>query len=259
MRVHFPGVLVNADRHTKLTLKIKESVEYRMVKNPPLVKQVAELGEFLHRCCPDQNTWPTALREQQEQEKRKMFRPVFADHCLKGAPAFDNCVMKPMAIFNSPDEQVGNGLLEDVAPAEQSLTHLKMTTKRPMDCEDTKDEHLNNKLVEKLDTGEFVTTWKDEPKVKKSDTRTGYGGSVDAEPGAKPRRNFAPDKRSNLDVEKFQTTWNQVSQRFDIEKEEKGGVIKYSIIMNGNTNATVTLDKNEKSVTLVNKGSHDPR
>merc|ERR1719387_644653 len=144
-----------------------------------------------------------------------MFRPVFADHCLKGAPAFDNCVMKPMAIFNSPDEQVGNGLLEDVAPAEQSLTHVKMATKRPMDCEDTKA-------------------------------------------GAKPRRNFAPDKRSNLNIEAFRATWGQVSGRFDIEEsEESPGVIKYSIkIQNGG--ATVTLDTNQRSATLVNQGSSNP-
>jgi hypothetical protein len=254
MRTHFPGVLVNADRHAKITSKIKESVEYRTLQNNALVKQVTALGEFLHRCCADQNTWPTALREQTTQEKQKLFRVVLADNCLKGAPAFDNCVMKPLAIFNSADEQVGDGLLEDVEPAEQSLTHLKMATKRPLDCEDTREEHLNNKLVEKLATGEHVTKWIDEPKVKKSDTRTGYGGSVDTEPGAKPRRNFAPDKRSNLEVEAFRTTWGQTSDRFDMDESENAGVIKYSI-NDMNEGATVTLDMNERSATLVNQGT----
>ena len=37
-------VLVNADRHAKLTKKIKESVEYRTLEKQELVTQVVPLG-----------------------------------------------------------------------------------------------------------------------------------------------------------------------------------------------------------------------
>merc|ERR1719473_2602839 len=117
MRVHFPGVLVNKDRHEKLTKKIKESVEYRTLHNVELVTGVVALGEFLHRCCPDQNSWPTALSEQTKQEKNGMFRMVFADFALPRSPAFDNCVMKPVAIFNSPHDRVSNGKLDGIDDA----------------------------------------------------------------------------------------------------------------------------------------------
>jgi len=212
------------------------------------------LGEFLHRCCQDQNSWPTALRDQLDQEKRGIFRMVYADHVLPRAPAFDNCVMKPVAIFNSPNDRVGGGRLDGIEDEEQAVTHLKMATKRPMDCEDTKSEHLNSSLIEQLPDGAYVTKWVVEPTIKKTDTRTGYGGSVDQEPGAKPRsRNKASDKRSNLDLQEFRMTWSQVSMRFDVkESEPSEGVIKYEITI-GNGKATVTLNTKEKTATLANQ------
>jgi hypothetical protein len=255
MRVHFPGVLVNKDRHAMLTKKIKESVEYRTLSKQELVTQVVELGEFLHRCCHDQNSWPTALREQLEQEKRGIFRIVFADYLSsRGAPTFDNSVMKPYAIFNSPDERMGGGKLDGIQDEEQTITHLKMATKRPLDCDDTKGEHLSNDNNERIADDEYVTKWVKEPTVKKTDTRTGYGGSVDTEPGAKPRaRNSAPDKRSNLNVDEFLKTWDQVSGRFDVEKEETSEGITKFCMTNMNGKATVTLNKKEKSATLSNQ------
>jgi hypothetical protein len=251
--------LVNKDRHEKITKKIKESVEYRTLNKQELVTQVVALGEFLHRCCHDQNSWPTALREQMDQEKRGIFRMVFADHVIPRAPAFDNCVMKAVAIFNSPHDRVGDGLLEGIEPQEQAVTHMKMATKRPMDCEDTKQEHLSSSLIEKLNDDEYVTKWVAEPTIKKSDTRTGYGGSVDTEPGAKPGRprNMAPVKRSNLDPEKFLTTWRQVATRFDFtENTDTDGVTKIEITANDGK-ATVTLNMRDKTATLANQ-SMDP-
>jgi hypothetical protein len=253
MRAHFPGVLVNADRHKKLTKKIQESVEYRTLQHQALVTQVVSLGEYLHRCSHDQNSWPTALREQLNQEKKEEFRMVFADHAVPKAPDFDKCVMKPFAIFNSSTERVGDGSLPDVSPEDQPTTHLKMATKRPMDCEDTKQEHLNSVTLEKTSDGEYVTKWVQEPQIKKSDNRTGYGGSVDTEPGAKPRaRNFAPDKRSNLDVDLFRKNWIQLTNDKNMTTDDStDGVIKYVISINEQPAATVTLDLKGRSATLV--------
>jgi hypothetical protein len=260
MRAHFPGVLVNKDRHEKLTKKIKESVEYRTLNDQALKEQVVSLGEFLHRCCPDQNSWPTALKEQLDQEKKGEFRMVFADHFHRGAPAFDNCVMKPVAIFNSPHDRSGAGVLDDASEAEQATTHLKMATKRPMDCEDTKAEHENNNdIYETLKDGEYVTKWVEEPKIKKGDNRTGFGGSVDTEPGAKPRaRNLAPDKRSNLNVQKFLASWEQVSRaHVEDPPNEQGGVITYEI-KHMNSTAMVTINKNDSTATLVQGTQPNP-
>jgi hypothetical protein len=179
---------------------------------------------------------------------------VFADFALPRSPAFDNCVMKPVAIFNSANDRVGGGTLDGIEDEDQAVTHLKMATKRPMDCEDTKGEHLTSSLIEQLPTGEYVTKWVVEPTTKKTDVRTGYGGSVDQEPGAKPRsRNKASDKRSNLDLVEFRTTWGQVSGRFDVEESEPSeGVIKYDITI-GHGKATVILDTKARTATLSNQ------
>jgi hypothetical protein len=178
-----------------------------------------------------------------------MFRMVFADHVLPRAPAFDNCVLKPVAIFNSFDERLSGGTLEGVTEEDQALTHMKIVTKRPLDCPDTKEQHMSNELTEQTKEGEYVTKW-NEPAVKKHETRTGYGGSVDTEPGAKPRsRNAAPDKRSNLNMDEFQKTWRQIAGRFVYTTEEKDGMVKYEIEMN-NGKAKVTLNLERKTATL---------
>ena len=44
--------------------------------------------------------------------------------------------------------------MDGIEDEEQAVTHLKMATKRPMDCEDTKGEHLTSSLIEQLPTGE---------------------------------------------------------------------------------------------------------
>lgn len=77
---------------------------------------------------------------------------------------------------------------------------------------------------------------------------------MDQEPGAKPRsRNKASDKRSNLDLAEFRTTWGQVSGRFDVEESEPSeGVIKYDITI-GHGKATVILDTKARTATLSNQ------
>jgi hypothetical protein len=71
MRVHFPGVLVNAERHAGLSTKIKDSLTYKTNRarvTTGLFSQVLALGDYLRVCCPQQNSWRAALRQQHYQE-----------------------------------------------------------------------------------------------------------------------------------------------------------------------------------------------
>jgi hypothetical protein len=172
MRVHFPKILVTAERYEKLSRKIIDSLGYRFNKSRVpnwLFSQVVALGQRLLRYSPRENSWPSVLRDQELQQDNSAFRMVYSNFDATEARPNSECLFAPYAFFHNADDIGPDGALPYVRESsEQVLEHLMLATKRPLDAPDQRigwKNQIGSPMLEEVrddagqKTGDFVTMW----------------------------------------------------------------------------------------------------